>query len=96
MRDRRELVVTIWATMAAFLALLAVLAWRLGAGQDPALSGHRASAARPARRVLLRRIYERKVIVYLPPSAPARRASSSQKVSGGPGPLAYAPVTRTS
>lgn len=96
MRERREPVVAIWVTMAAFLVLLAVLAWRLGTGQDPALAGRRASAARPARRMLLRRVYERKVIVQLPPTAPAQPASSSQQVSGGSAPPAYAPVTRTS
>jgi hypothetical protein len=92
---QREPMIAIWATMATFLILLALLAWRLGGGQDPALAGHKAASRQP-RQVLVRRIYERLVVVHLPPSAPARPASSSRQLSAAPVASAYAPVTRAS
>ncbi len=62
----------LWAAAAVFLVLLALLALRVAAGQDPALRARAAATPLPARRVLVRRIYERRVIVHLPPSAPVR------------------------
>jgi hypothetical protein len=85
-----------WAAGALFLIMLALLAVRVAAGQDPALRARAAVRPLPARRVLVRRIYERRVVVHLPPSAPPRQSESSQQVSGaGPG-TAPPAVTRTS
>jgi len=87
----------IWASMAVFLVLLAVLAARLAAGDDPALLARRAKAPRPARQVLVRRVYERVVVVHLPANATQRGSSSSQQVSSEAAPPApSALVTRTS
>ena len=86
----------IWATLAVFLALLAVLAARVAAGEDPGLLALQAKAPRPARQVLVRRIYERVVVVHLPSGAAPQSASSSQQVSSEAGAASGAPVTRTS
>jgi len=86
----------LWTTAVVFLALLALLALRLAAGQDPALRARAAAAPLPPRRVLVRRIYERRVIVHLPPSAPAQPTQASQQVSAAGGPTPSLPVTRTS
>lgn len=92
----RDPVIATWATIAVFLSLLAILAWRLGAGQDPGLASHGASAARPVRRVLVRRVYERVVVVHLPLHVAARRRGSSQQVLASPAPVYPTAVTRTS
>lgn len=81
---------------ATFLALLALLATRVSAGQDPALRARAAATPLPPRRVLVRRIYERKVIVRLPPSAPPQPPRASQQVSAAGGYSSPAPVTRVS
>jgi hypothetical protein len=86
----------IWAAAAVFLALMALLALRVAAGQDPALRARAAVAPLPPRRVLVRRIYERRVIVHLPASAPARPTQASQQVSAAGGSTPSLPVTRTS
>jgi hypothetical protein len=86
----------IWGAAVVFLALLALLAARVTAGQDPALRARAASAPLPPRRVLVRRIYERKVIVHLPPSAPAQPARASQQVSAVGGYSSQPVVTRVS
>ncbi len=86
----------IWAAAAVFLALLALLAVRVAAGQDPALRARAAATPLPPRRVLVRRIYERRVIVHLPPSAPAQPTQASQQVSAAGGATPPLPVTRTS
>jgi hypothetical protein len=86
----------IWAAAAAFLVLLALLAVRVGSGQDPALRARAAATPPPARRVLIRRVYERRVIVHLPPSAPAQPSRASQEVSSAGGSTSPLPVTRTS
>jgi hypothetical protein len=86
----------LWAAAAVFLALLALLALRVAAGQDPALRARAAAASPPPRRVLVRRIYERKVIVHLPPDAPAQATQASQQISSAGGSAPSLPVTRTS
>ena len=86
----------LWASAAVFLALLALLALRVAAGQDPALRARAAATPLPPRRVLVRRIYERRVIVHLPPSAPVRPAQASQQVTASGGVAPSLPVTRTS
>lgn len=85
----------IWAATAVFLALLALLAVRVAEGRDPALRARAAATPPPARRVLVKRVYERRVIVHLPPEAPPQPTQASQQVSPG---AAYssAPVTRVS
>jgi hypothetical protein len=86
----------LWAAAAVFLALLALLAVRVAGGQDPALRARAAATPLPARRVLVRRIYERRVIVHLPPSAPVRATQASQQITA-PGDVVPAlPVTRAS
>jgi len=85
-----------WFAAALFLGVLALLATRVSAGQDPALRARAAAVAPPPRRVLVRRIYERRVIVHLPATAPPHASQSSQQVSaGGSYPLGPV-VTRTS
>lgn len=92
----RGTLAAVWASAAAFLALLALMAARVSAGQDPALRARAAATPPPARRVLVRRVLERRVIVHLPPSVPAVPTSASQQTSAA-GPLTFpAPVTRTS
>ncbi|MHB8234503.1 MAG: hypothetical protein ACYDHT_07605 [Solirubrobacteraceae bacterium] len=92
-RRGRGLLVAWTATV--FLALLALLAVRVGTGQDPALRARAAATPPPVRRVLVRRVIERRVIVHLPPSA-APRASSSQLLSSGAATFAATTTTRTS
>jgi hypothetical protein len=87
--------VAIWSAAAVFLALLALLATRVASGQDPALRARAASTPLPPRRVLIRRVIERRVIVHLPPSAPAQPTQASQQVSLA-GDLSPLPVTRAS
>ena len=82
------------ASMAVFLALLALLAVRLAAGADPALRALSTAHPHP-RQVLVRRVYERIVITHLPPSAPPQQSSSAQQVSSS-GSSEAAPVTRAS
>jgi hypothetical protein len=78
-----------------FLAVLALLATRVASGQDPALRARAAAAPLPPRRVLIRRVIERRVIVHLPPSAHAQPTQASQQVSLASG-LTPLPVTRAS
>jgi hypothetical protein len=94
-RHSRYAVGVTWAAAAFFLALLAVLAMRVAAGQDPALRG-RAAAGLPARQVLVRRIYERRVIIHLPPTAPPQPTRTSQQMSSAGGSVSPLPITRTS
>ncbi len=70
----------LWAASALFLALLAALALRVSSGQDPALRARAAAAPLPPRRVLIRRIYERRVVIHLPASAPPQPTTASQQV----------------
>ncbi|MHB8242965.1 MAG: hypothetical protein ACYDHN_13370 [Solirubrobacteraceae bacterium] len=76
----RVAVVLTWAALGGFLGIFALLATRVADGQDPALRA-RAAAAVPPRRVLVRKLVERRVIVHLPPSAPAQATKASQQVS---------------
>jgi hypothetical protein len=92
----RGALVLLWAAAAVFLALLAILALRVATGQDPALHAHAAATPLPSRRVLVRRIYERRVIVHLPLSAPVRPAQASQQVMASGGVTSSPPVTRAS
>jgi hypothetical protein len=92
-RRRPTPLLAIWATIASFLVLLALLAWRLDAGRDPRGSGRQRTVA--ARQVLVRRVYERRVIVQLPSGAASRPASSSQRLAGAQAP-SFTPVTRPS
>ncbi|HYM55916.1 MAG TPA: hypothetical protein VES97_11175 [Solirubrobacteraceae bacterium] len=94
-RSRGALAV-IWVSAALFLAVLALLAARVAAGQDPALRARAAATPLPPRRVLVRRILERRVIVHLPPSAPPQPTQASQQVSAAGGYASGLPVTRTS
>jgi hypothetical protein len=80
-------------TLATFLVVFTILMARLQSGVDPALT----AAAQPARHVLVKRIYERVVVVHLPPEMPAPGASSSQQVSSSGGAFSSdSLVTRTS
>jgi hypothetical protein len=92
----RGALAAMWAAFAVFLAVLALLDARVAAGQDPALRARAAATPPPARRVLLRRVIERRVIVHLPPSAPVQPTQSSQQVSSVGGSATSLPVTRTS
>jgi hypothetical protein len=85
-----------WTASAAFLALLALLAVRVSSGQDPALRARAAAAPLPPRRVLIRRVYERRVIVHLPPTAPAQPTKASLQISSASGSTPSQAVTRTS
>jgi hypothetical protein len=93
---RRGALGAIWTAAAVFLAMLALLATRVATGQDPALRARAAAAPLPPRRVLVRRVYERRVIVHLPPSAPPQSSQASQQVSSAGGSASFSPVTRTS
>jgi len=94
-RSRGPLVVA-WSAAALFLALLALLATRVAAGQDPALRARSAAAPLPPRRVLVRKVYERRVIIHLPATAPPHASQASQQVSAGGAYSSGLPVTRTS
>jgi hypothetical protein len=85
-----------WAAAALFLAVLALLAVQVAAGRDPALRARAHAAPLPARRVLVRRIYERKIVVHLPATAPPQASRASQSVSASGSYGSGAPVTRTS
>ncbi len=90
----RGLTRMVLAALVAFLALFVLLATRLAAGQDPALRSRAASSPAPPRRVLIRRVIERRVIVHLPPTEAVPPAQTSQQASSVG---AFAPlVTRTS
>ena len=86
----------IWAAAVLFLALLALLATRVAGGDDPALRARAAAAPLPPRRILVRRIYEKTVIVHLPAAAPPQPTQASAQVSAPAGGYSSAPVTRTS
>ena len=80
-----------WVSSLLFLACLAGLAARMSAGEDPALRATHAAALPAPRRVLIRRVVERRVVVHLPPSERAPTSTASQQVgtagafsSGGP------------
>lgn len=88
-RRTRGPLTAVWITLSAFLALLAVLAVRVASGHDPGLLALAAKTPPPAKQVLVKRVYERVVVVHLPPNAPPQSASSSMSseaggVSGGP------------
>ena len=85
-----------WAAAVLFLAVLALLAVQVAAGRDPALRARAQATPLPARRVLVRRIYERKIVIHLPASAPPHASSSSQSVSASGSYGSGALVTRTS
>jgi hypothetical protein len=87
--------VVVWSAIALFLAMLALLATRVAGGQDPALRAKAASSPLPPRRVLIRRIYERRVIVHLPPDSPAQPSQATQQ-SGSIGSFTAGAVTRSS
>ena len=78
-----------------FTVVLVALAARVRDGQDPALRATGPPAPPPPRRVLIRRVLERRVVVHLPPHAIAPAPSASQQTgaagqfAGGP-PLARA------
>jgi geranylgeranyl pyrophosphate synthase len=82
---------------------LGVEDWRLVAGEDTGtmfeicarLRARAAATPLPPRRVLIRRVIERRVIVHLPPSAPVQPTQASQQVSLA-GDLSSLPVTRAS
>jgi hypothetical protein len=84
----------------AFLALFAFLSYRLGAGKDPALGG-KAAASGP-KKVLVRRIIQKRVITTVVPSAGsggglgATVSSPSAPVVSAPVSVAPAPVTSSS
>ena len=78
------------ATVATFLVILSVLAWRMAAGEDPALGQQPIAAAKPAaseRGVIDRRIVAVKVVHDPAPVAAAPEAAAAAPVS------APAPVT---
>jgi hypothetical protein len=83
-----------WAAGALFLSLLALLAVRVSSGDDPALRAWAAAHAKP-RRVLVRKVYEKRVVVHLPAGAPPQSASSSTQV-GAAGAFGSYPLTRSS
>jgi hypothetical protein len=85
-----------WSAAALFLALLALMATRVAAGQDPALRARAAAAPLPAKHVLIKRIYEKRVIVHLPATAPPQAPQATQQVSAGGSYSSGLPVTRTS
>jgi hypothetical protein len=94
-RRTRGPLTAVWITLSAFLALLAVLAVRVASGHDPGLLALAAKTPLPAKHVLVKRVYERVVIVHLPPNAPPQSASSS--MSSEAGGVSGAPVaTRSS
>jgi hypothetical protein len=82
-RRTRGPLTAVWITLSAFLALLAILAMRVASGHDPGLLALAAKTPLPARRVLVKRIYERVVVVHLPPNAPPQSASSSVRAEAG-------------
>jgi hypothetical protein len=82
-RRARGPLTAIWVTLSAFLALLAVLAVRVASGHDPGLLAREAKMPLPAKRVLVKRVYERVVVVHLPPNAPPQSASSSMSSEAG-------------
>ena len=56
-----------WAAAVGFIAVFAGLALQLRAGHDPAL-GAAKSAAEPQRRVLVKRVIQRRVVVHPAPA----------------------------
>jgi len=95
-RRARGMFAALWVSAALFLGLLSLLAVRVSAGSDPALRERAAHMPLAPRRVLVRKIYERKVIVHLPPSAPPQAPQASQQVSAAGSYGSSLPITRTS
>jgi len=111
MTERRR--ATFWTTvavsLAVFLGALALLAWQMHAGQDPALGAGKAEPA-PARKVLVRRIVKRVIVTRVIPAqprsvpgaavAPATASSAPAPAPAAapapPAPAPAPPVTRTS
>ena len=60
--------------LAGFMVLLALLAWQLGRGRDPALGAEVAAEPAP-RRVVIHRKIIRRVIVDVPPGAGSSAAA---------------------
>lgn len=89
--------------MATFVVVLALLAVQLRLGRDPAL-GRPTPAAAPARRILERRIIDRRVIHVLPagtqtrarPSSPVTVPPTVPPAAPAPAPAPAPLVTRTS
>ena len=85
----------IWVTLAIFMVVLGLLALQVAAGKDPALRARAATTTLPPRRVLVRKVYERRVIVHLPASSPPQPTQASQQISAATGGYSL-PVSRTS
>jgi hypothetical protein len=90
-------------TAAAFLVVLTLLAWQVRAGKDPAIGPAKPAAAPVAKKVIVVRRIERKVIIEAPAptaaaasgGAPARAASApaaSAPAAAAPAPAAPAPA----
>jgi hypothetical protein len=79
----------------AFTVVLVALAARVRDGQDPALRANRPPAL-PPRRVLIRRVLERRVVVHVPADAIAPAPSASQQTSAAGQFAEGAPLARAS
>jgi hypothetical protein len=90
MTERRR--TSLWTTaafsLAVFLGALALLAWQMHAGQDPALGAGKAEPA-PARKVLVRRIVKRVIVTRVIPAQP--RSVPGAAVAPATAPLATTP-----
>ena len=77
-----------------FLTLLALLAWQMRGGGDPALGAGRAVAVvrRPVQVVVVRRVVDRVKIVHKPTPAPAASAAPVSSAPAASAPAASAPA----
>jgi hypothetical protein len=85
-----------WGAVLLFAFVVALLAGRLAAGDDPGLLAREAAVPPRPRRILVRRFEIRRIVHHLPPSEPIRNATSATTSAGG-GPEWSSPaVTRVS
>jgi hypothetical protein len=91
-RRRASLWTTVAVSLAVFLAALALLAWQMHAGQDPALGAGKAEPA-PARKVLVRRIVKRVVVTRVVPAQPRSVPGAAAAPATAPAAPASAPAS---
>ena len=83
-------------SLALFVVLLALLAWQMRGGGDPALGAGRPAVRlrRPVQIVLVHRVVRKVVIVHKPAPAPVASAAPAAPAASAPAASAPAPVAQ--
>jgi len=98
-RSQKPALIAYLGSLAVFVAVLALLSWRVAAGADPAIGAGEQPAAAPvpAKQVLVRRIVRRVIVTReAPEPAPAPAAAAAPAAvpasAPAPAPAASAPA----